>query len=317
MKTFFLWNLSAMLVGFLLDLLAGDPAGWPHPVIWLGKYISWMEKKLRARGGNLRQSAVLLTGSTALLAMSATGAVLLLLSLLGKIPLFIGMCLISWTTLSARCLAKESKGVAEALKVSTERGRKQVGRIVGRDTSGLSEQEIICATVETVAENTTDGVIAPIMYLLLGGPVLAMGFKAVSTLDSMVGYLNEKYRDIGWSSARLDDALNYIPARVCAVLMCLSAGLCGLDAKNALRVMRRDHANHLSPNCAWSEAAMAGALHIQLGGTHLYFGKQVEKPVIGDAGRPVEREDIVRANRLLYATSSMMAAFALLLGVIL
>lgn len=234
MKTFFLWNLSAMLVGFLLDLLAGDPAGWPHPVVWLGKYISWMEKKLRARGGNLRLSAVLLTGSTALLAMSVTGVALLLLSLLGKIPLFIGMCLISWTTLSARCLAKESKGVADALKVSTGRGRKQVGRIVGRDTNGLSEQEIICATVETVAENTNDGVIAPIMYLLLGGPVLAMGFKAVSTLDSMVGYLNEKYRDIGWSSARLDDALNYIPARVCAVLMCLSAGLCGLDAKNAL-----------------------------------------------------------------------------------
>lgn len=312
--TFWKLNIVAMLIGFLLDLLIGDPEGWPHPVIWIGKYISFLERRLRARGGNLRRSAVWLTGSTVLLSMAVTAAVLFVLSRLGKIPLLAGMSLISWTALSARCLAKEGKGVAQALRISLERGRKQVGRIVGRDTSGLSEAEIIKATVETIAENTTDGVIAPMLYLILGGPVLAMGFKAASTLDSMVGYLDEKYRDIGWSSAKLDDVLNWIPARLCGLLMCACARLCGLDGRKAFRIMRRDHANHLSPNCAWSEAAIAGALHVQLGGTHLYFGKPVEKPTIGDDDRAIEPEDILRANRLLYASSAAFAVAALIVG---
>ena len=311
-------NLCALLIGFALDLVIGDPEGWPHPVIWMGKYISFLEKKLRARGGDLRRSAVLLTASTVLLSMAVAALVCFLLSLLGRIPLLIGMGIIAWTTLSAKCLAKEGRGVADALRVSVEKGRTQVARIVGRDTQSLSEEEIVCAAVETIAENTTDGVIAPMLYLLLGGPVLAIGFKAASTLDSMVGYLDEKYRDIGWSSARLDDVLNYIPARVCGFLMCAAAAFTRLDAKNALRILRRDHANHLSPNCAWSEAAAAGALHIQLGGTHTYFGKTVEKPTIGDADRPVETADIGRANRLLYGASVLMllllSAAGLLLG---
>ena len=312
--TFWKLNIVAMLIGFLLDLLIGDPEGWPHPVIWIGKYISFLERRLRARGGNLRRSAVWLTGSTVLLSMAVTAAVLFVLSRLGKIPLLAGMSLISWTALSARCLAREGKGVAQALHISLERGRKQVGRIVGRDTSGLSETEIIKATVETIAENTTDGVIAPMLYLILGGPVLAMGFKAASTLDSMVGYLDEKYRDIGWSSAKLDDVLNWIPARLCGLLMCACARPCGLAGRMAFRIRRRDHANHLSPNCAWSEAAMAGALHVQLGGTHLYFGKPVEKPTIGDDDRAIESEDILRANRLLYASSALFAVMALIVG---
>ncbi|MGN0803157.1 MAG: adenosylcobinamide-phosphate synthase CbiB [Candidatus Faecivicinus sp.] len=312
--TFWKLNIVAMLIGFVLDLLIGDPEGWPHPVIWIGRYISFLERRLRARGGNLRRSAVWLTGSTVLLSMAVTAAVLFVLSRFGKIPLLAGMSLISWTALSARCLAKEGKGVAQALRISLERGRKQVGRIVGRDTSELSEAEIIKATVETIAENTTDGVIAPMLYLILGGPVLAMGFKAASTLDSMVGYLDEKYRDIGWSSAKLDDVLNWIPARLCGLLMCACARPCGLDGRKAFRMMRRDHANHLSPNCAWSEAAMAGALHVQLGGTHLYFGKPVEKPTIGDDDRAIESEDILRANRLLYASSAVLAIAALIVG---
>ena len=307
-------NIAAMLIGFVLDLLIGDPEGWPHPVIWIGKYISLMERRLRRRGGNLRRSAVWLTASTVLLSMAVTAAVLFVLSLLGRIPLLVGMSLIAWTSLSARCLAKEGKGVAQALSISLERGRKQVGRIVGRDTSGLTGEEIVKATVETIAENTTDGVIAPMLCLILGGPVLAMGFKAASTLDSMVGYLDEKYRDIGWSSAKLDDVLNWIPARLCGALMCLCAGFCGLDGRNACRIMRRDHTNHLSPNCAWSESAAAGALHVQLGGTHLYFGKPVEKPTIGDDDRPIEPGDILRANRLMYAASSVMAIVAGMVG---
>ena len=171
--------------------------------------------------------------------------------------------------------------------------------------------------METVAENTTDGVIAPMLCLILGGPILAMGFKAASTLDSMVGYLDEKYRDIGWSSAKLDDVLNFIPARLTGLMMCLVAPLCRLDGRNALRIMRRDHANHLSPNCAWSEAAAAGALHVQLGGTHMYFGKPVEKPTIGDDDRVVEPNDILRTNRLLYATACLLALIAAILEVIL
>ena len=308
-------NIAAMLVGFVLDLIIGDPEGWTHPVIWIGKWISFVEKRLRKRGGNLRRSALVLTASTVLIAMAATAAMLGILALIHKAALFIGMCIISWWCLSAKCLAVESKGVYRALGVSVEKGRTQVARIVGRDTTELSEEEIVCATVETVAENTTDGVISPMLYLAIGGPMLAMGFKAASTLDSMVGYLNEKYRDIGWSSAKLDDVLNYIPARICGWLMCIGAFFVKLDGKNAIRIMKRDHANHLSPNCAWSESAAAGAMHIQLGGTHTYFGKVVEKPTIGDDDRSVEKRDILLANRLLYVSSAMMAGIAALAGV--
>ncbi|MBQ4090605.1 MAG: cobalamin biosynthesis protein CobD [Clostridia bacterium] len=309
-------NIAAMLVGFVLDLIIGDPEGWTHPVIWVGKWISFMEKWLRKRGGKLRRSALVLTASTVMIAMLCTAAVLGLLALIHKAALFAGMCVISWWCLSAKCLAVEARGVQRALYVSVEKGRSQVARIVGRDTTELSEEEIICATIETVAENTTDGVISPMLYLALGGPVLAMGFKAASTLDSMVGYMNEKYRDIGWSSAKFDDVLNYIPARICGGLMCISALITGRDGKNAFRVMKRDHGNHLSPNCAWSEAAAAGAMHIQLGGTHTYFGKVVEKPTIGDDDRPVEKNDINRANRLLYASSVIMAGLGAVIGLI-
>ena len=308
-------NVAAMMVGFVLDILIGDPEGWTHPVIWIGRWISFAEKKLRKMGGNLRISAVVLTVSTVLISMLATAAVLWLLSMIHNAALFAGMCIISWWCLSVRCLAVEAKGVYHALGVSVEKGRTQVARIVGRDTTELTEEEIICAAVETVAENTTDGVIAPMLYLALGGPILAMGFKAASTLDSMVGYMNDKYRDIGWSSARFDDLCNYIPSRICGFLMCIGAFFCGMDTVNALRIMKRDHANHLSPNCAWSESAAAGAMHIMLGGTHTYFGKVVEKPTIGDDDRPLERRDILLSNRLLYAASVMMAAVIALAGI--
>lgn len=297
----------ALLIGCALDLAIGDPEWFPHPVRFIGKYISWCEKRLRARGGDLRRGAVLLTASTVLLTMLATGIVLWLLSLAGRWPLLVGMSIVNWLGLSARCLAHEGRGVKRALaEGGVEAGRKQVARIVGRDTDSLSAREIICATVETIAENTTDGVISPLIYSALGGPVLMMGFKAASTLDSMVGYLDEKYRDIGWSSARLDDVLGYIPARLCALLMCVAAGLTRLDMARALATVRRDHANHKSPNCAWSEAAAAGALGIQLGGTHMYFSKPVVKPTIGDALREPEPVDIDRTNRLMFVASGLL-----------
>ena len=310
-------GIAALIAGYLLDLLLGDPEWLYHPVRLIGGLISRLEKRLRARGGNLRRSAVILTVTTVLVTMAVTAGILVLLQQLGRIPLFIGMALLDWMGIAVTCMAKEARGVGKALEKGLPEARKQIARIVGRDTQNLSGEEIIKATVETVAENTTDGVISPLFWALLGGPVLLWGFKAANTLDSMVGYMDEKYRDIGWSSAKLDDILNYIPARLTALLMILAAFLTGMDGPNAFRIVRRDHANHKSPNCAWSEAAAAGALHIQLGGTHEYFGKPVEKPTIGDADRPAEREDIRRANRLLYVTSGLMILIIAAAGVLL
>ncbi|MBQ7886163.1 MAG: cobalamin biosynthesis protein CobD [Clostridia bacterium] len=306
--------LLALVIGFILDLLLGDPDWLYHPVCLIGKYISFAEKKLRARGGNLRRSAVLLTGSTVLLTMAVVAVLLWALSLLGRWPLVTGIALLDWMGIAVTCMANEARGVEKALSSGVDAGRRQVARIVGRDTQSLNEEEIIKATVETVAENTTDGVISPLLYAAIGGPVLLWGFKAANTLDSMVGYLDERYRDIGWSSAKLDDVLSYIPARITGVLMCVSAWLLRMDGKNAWRILWRDHANHKSPNCAWSEAAAAGALHIQLGGTHDYFGKPIEKPTIGDNDRHVERADIGQVNGLLYATSLLMLCLIVLGG---
>ncbi|MBR4234797.1 MAG: cobalamin biosynthesis protein CobD [Clostridia bacterium] len=307
----------ALVIGCAIDLVLGDPEWLYHPVRLIGRFISFAEKKLRARGGDLRKSAVVLTSSTVLVTAGAAAALVLLAGAFGRWPRLVCMALLDWMGVAVTSMAKEARGVQRALARGLEAGRKQVSRIVGRDTQSLSEEEIIKATVETVAENTTDGVISPLIYAALGGPVLLWAFKAASTLDSMVGYLDEKYRDIGWSSARLDDVLNYIPARVTALLMCAGALLTGLDAKNALRIVRRDHANHLSPNCAWSEAAAAGSLHIQLGGTHTYFGKTVVKPTIGDDDRPAQRADISRVNRLLYASSALALGVIAAAGLIL
>ena len=310
MWTDFYW---ALLAGCALDLLLGDPAWLYHPVCIIGKYISWCEKKLRAQGGDLRRSAVLLTASTVLVTTAAAGLLVFLSGLLGRVPRLIVMALLDWMGLSAKCLAQEAVGVEKALGRGIEAGRRQVARIVGRDTAALSEREVVCATIETVAENTTDGIISPMVYGLLGGPILMWAFKASSTLDSMVGYLDEKYRDIGWSSAKLDDVWNYLPARLTGCLLSLGAALCGLDGKSAFRIMRRDHRNHKSPNCAWSEAAAAGALHVQLGGTHLYFGKPVAKPTIGDDLRAPTREDIRASVRMMYAASGLMLALQTIL----
>ena len=304
------FGFAALIAGYLLDLLLGDPEWLYHPVRLIGKLITFLEKRLRARGGNLRRSAVILTAVTVLTTMGAAALVLGLLALWGRVPLFVGMVLLDWMGIAVTCMAKEARDVRKALEKGLPDARKQVARIVGRDTGKLNGEEIVKATVETVAENTTDGVISPLFWALLGGPVLMWGFKAANTLDSMVGYMDEKYRDIGWSSAKLDDLMNYIPARLTALLMVCAAFLTGLDGRNAFRIVRRDHANHNSPNCAWSEAAAAGALHIQLGGTHEYFGKPVEKPTIGDPDRPAEREDIRKANRLLYVTSGLMILIA-------
>ena len=183
--------------------------------------------------------------------------------------------------------------------------------IVGRDTDALDAAGVTRAAVETVAENASDGVAAPLFYMLLGGAVLGCLYKAANTMDSMVGYKNERYLDFGRTAARLDDALNFIPARLCAWVMIFAARLCGMDAGNALRIYRRDKRNHASPNSAHTEAAMAGALRVRLAGDAYYFGKLCKKPYIGDAQRPIEAADILRAHKLLYVTAYLLLMLAL------
>ena len=304
-------HIFALIVGAALDLLIGDPEWFYHPVRLIGKYISFAEKRAKMDNpppATLRRRAVLVACSTVAVTAAATWLILLLLKRLGCWPHFIGMSLLCWMCLSARNLADEADGVRRALNIGLREGRARVARIVGRDTAHLSEREIICATIETVAENLSDGVISPMLWLAVGGPVLGMAFKAASTLDSMIGYMDEKYRDVGWFAAKADDVWNFIPARVTALLMCLCAFPLGLDGRRALSTVGRDHANHLSPNCAWPESAAAGALGVQLGGDHEYFGKTVHKPTIGDDIRPPEPLDIARTNRLMFAAAGLMLA---------
>ena len=311
--SFFLNYHTAIIAGFVLDLIVGDPPWLPHPVRLIGWLISKTEKRIRKTcrtSKALRRGAVALLVAVSLITAVLCGGILYGLSRLGQIWWFIGMVYFSYTALATSCLAREAKKVGEALKHNLEAGRKRLSYIVGRDTAALQEDEIVQATVETVAENTTDGAVSVLLYLFIGGPVFAYFYKAVSTLDSMVGYRDDKYRDIGWASARFDDVLNFIPARISGILMAVAAYLCRLDGKSAFAILWRDHANHLSPNCAWTEAAAAGALGLQLGGPHEYFGKTVVKPTIGDARKQADLADIRRMNRLMYATVSL--AFLLL-----
>ena len=219
---------------------------------------------------------------------------------------------ICWQCIASRSLQKAAQKVESALDAGIEEGRKAVSEIVGRDTDKLDESGVIRAAVETVAENSCDGVIAPLFYMIIGGAPLAVAYKAINTLDSMVGYKNEKYRWFGRASAKLDDIANFIPARLSAMCLIGSAYLCGFDAKSAIAVFKRDRFNHSSPNSAQSESACAGALGIQLGGGAYYFGKWVKKPYIGNASRKIEAKDISRASQLM-VTASVIAELLFIL----
>ncbi|MCI5927992.1 MAG: adenosylcobinamide-phosphate synthase CbiB [Pseudoflavonifractor capillosus] len=301
-------RLFALLLGFLLDLLLGDPRWLPHPIRAIGALIAGLEKVLRKifpknRSGQLAGGVALVI----LVLVLSGGFTLLVLWLCGKVGLwlrFLAETILCFQLLATRSLKGESMKVYKALKAGDLEGaRYAVSMIVGRDTQCLDEAGVARAAVETVAENASDGVIAPLIFLAIGGAPLGMVYKAVNTMDSMVGYKNDQYLWFGRCAARLDDVVNFIPARLAGLLMCLGAGFSGFDAPNALRIFRRDRKNHKSPNSAHTEAAAAGALHIQLGGSNYYFGKLVEKPTIGDADHPVEPLDIVRVNRLMYATA--------------
>lgn len=301
-------RLFALLLGFCLDLLLGDPHWAPHPVRAIGALIAGLEHLLRRVFPKTKWGELIAGGLLALLVMGAsTAAVLLVLWAAGRLSVWVAFAVetvLCYQLLATRALRDESLKVYRALKSgSLSDAQEAVSMIVGRDTECLDETGVAKAAVETVAENASDGVIAPLLFLALGGAPLGMFYKAVNTMDSMVGYKNEPYLYFGRAAARLDDVLNFIPARISGLLMCLSAAPLGYDGPNALRIMKRDHGKHKSPNSAWTEAAAAGAFHIQLAGPARYFGALVEKPTIGDAGRPVEPLDILRANRLMYAAA--------------
>ena len=299
-------NLLSIYTGYALDLIIGDPYSFPHPVRYIGKLISIVEKQIRkitSSDKGLKIAGFFLWFIVVGATFGITTLVLQLFKF-NKLAYFIVNTILIYTTLATKCLKDESVKIYKVLKTGDlEKSRIQLSYIVGRDTTNLNEKEIVRATVETVAENTVDGIIAPLFYGFIGGAPLAMSYKAVNTLDSTVGYKNDKYYYLGFASAKIDDIANYIPARLGVILLSLGSLFAGFNFKDALKIGIRDRKNHKSPNCAFSEGAVAGALGIQLGGTNVYFGKEVYKPTIGDKTREIEIEDIVRTNKIMYSSS--------------
>ncbi len=309
-------TLCAVAAGFLLDLLLGDPYWMPHPVRWMGAAIVRLERLLRRlfpdtpRGR--RAAGVVLAILLPLLAFGLSLGVLLLCGLVSPWLRFVVETFWCYQVVATKALRVESTKVRREL----ERGdlpaaRRAVSMIVGRDTDCLTEEGVAKAAVETVAENSSDGVIAPLFYLAIGGAPLGLCYKAVNTLDSMVGYKNDKYLDFGRASAKLDDVWNFVPARLAALVTVLASFLCGLDGKNGWRIFRRDRKKSASPNSAQTESVYAGALGLQLLGDAVYFGKTVRKAPIGEPLRAIAPRDIARANRLLYVSAACFLVLSL------
>ena len=302
------WSLYALLIGFGMDLILGDPHGFPHPVAAIGKLISGLEKRLRrlfpatVRGENIAGGVlwVLVAGlSTVVPAFVLWGC--RLVSPWLRLVVESAMC---WQILATKSLRVESMKVYTALETGDlQASRYAVSMIVGRDVSRLDEAGVARAAVETVAENTSDGVVAPLVFLALGGAPLGFFYKAVNTMDSMLGYVEPPYKNIGLVPARLDDVMNFLPARLSALLMLAAGALLGMDAKQGWKIFRRDRFNHASPNSAQTESVCAGLLGLRLAGDAWYHGVLHKKPYIGDALRDIEHRDITRACRLLYGTA--------------
>lgn len=293
-----------IIIGFVIDSFIGDPYNLPHPIRLIGRLISKLEKFIRKRFRNLYAGGVFLALTVIFISAVVPFFILYFYYRLNIIFGILIEGIFCYYLIAPKCLHNESMKVYSAIKIKdTEKARKAVSMIVGRDTQCLDESGIIKAAVETVAENTSDGVTAPIMYMSLGGAVFGFIYKAVNTMDSMIGYKNDKYINLGRFAAKLDDAFNFIPSRLTAAVMILSAYILGMNGKNAFRIWKRDRRKHASPNSAQTEAVCAGALEIRLAGDAYYFGKLHKKEYIGDDIRPIENEDIRRANKLMYCTS--------------
>lgn len=318
MGSYYRYHFIALALGFLLDLLLGDPLWLPHPIRGFGRLIEGLEKPLRRQAGEekgkLLRNGFLLT---VLVLLLVTGAAFFVLFIFYRLSPWVGLAaetIMCYQMLAARGLKTESMKVYEALSAGDVEGARQaVSMIVGRDTQKLDAAGITRAAVETVAENTADGSIAPMLYMAIGGAALGFFYKAVNTMDSMIGYKNEKYLYFGRAAARLDDICNYLPSRLAALLMLAAGFAAGMDYKGGWRIWRRDSRNHASPNSAQTESAAAGCLNIRLAGDAWYFGRLYEKPYIGDDFRPVETADIVRANRLLYGASWLLMGLIVLI----
>lgn len=306
---------AAIIVGFIIDFFVGDPYSIPHPVVYIGKWISFFDKKFR-RGepkSDFRYGIVTVLLVTAISTVIPT-AVLLAAWVIHPVLYFVINCIMCWQLLAARQLVKESMKVCGELKNGDiEAARKAVSYIVGRDTDVLDKNGICRAAVETVAENTSDGVIAPLIWIFLFGAVGGFFYKSVNTMDSMIGYKNEKYLYFGRAAAKTDDFCNFIPSRISAFLMIFACPFCKLDMKNAYRIFRRDRMKHASPNSAQTESVCAGALGVRLAGDAVYGGVVHKKEYIGDFLREIEPDDIKKTGSLMYAASFIM----LIVGVIL
>ena len=303
-----MWSLCALCIGFCMDLVLGDPHGIVHPVILIGRLISAIEKAVRnifpktVRGENAAG------GVLWLLVVTVSTAVPALMLLLGYgISVWLGLALESvmcWQILATKSLKDESMKVYDALKTGDiEKSRYAVSMIVGRDTAQLDDKAVTRAAVETVAENTSDGIVAPLLFLAIGGAPLGFFYKAVNTMDSMLGYVEIPYKNIGLVPAKMDDVMNFIPARFSAFLMLMAGGLLKLDVKNGWKIFKRDRFHHASPKSAQTESVCAGLLGLRLAGDAWYHGQLHKKKYIGDALREIEHADIPRACRLLYATA--------------
>lgn len=297
-----------LIFGFILDLIFGDPYSLPHPIRLIGTMISKLEVIIRKHMPQKEKAGGVILAVTVLILSVCIPMLILIVCY--RINIWFGIVIESifcYYLIAAKCLKTESMKVFETIrKDDIEAARRAVSMIVGRDTEMLDKNGIIKAAVETVAENTSDGVTAPIFYMMLGGAVGGFFYKAANTMDSMIGYKNNRYMNFGFFAARLDDVLNFLPSRITALFMILSAYILRFDAKNAYKIWKRDRRNHASPNSAQTESVCAGALDIMLAGDAYYFGKLHKKKTIGDDIRPIENEDIRKANRLMYCTASLM-----------
>jgi adenosylcobinamide-phosphate synthase len=308
----------ALISAYLLDLILGDPQWFPHPVRLMGKLIAGLEEFFRNLGSSpswLRLSGVLLVLMVCGGAFLVTAFLIQWVGSLYWVGELVVSVFLAYTTLATRDLQVETKKVLQALEAGDlARARRELSFLVGRDTAHLDEPEILRALIETIAENISDGIMAPLFYLGLGGAPWAMAYKGINTLDSMVGYRTERFRHIGWASARLDDAANFVPARLSGLMIILSSFILGKSWRDSLGILLRDHGKHESPNSAWPEAAMAGALGLQLGGLNYYFGQPNQKPFIGDRKKNLERRDVREAWKISYLSSFWMLFLALLIN---